>query len=237
MIFYYIRHGQPIYSPNCLTEYGKEQAEALVKRLALYGLDEIYSSPSTRALQTAQPTCDFLKKEPILLDWTDEGLAWAELTVERNGKRAWYFQHQEFVEKFSSKEMFALGEKFTEHSCFENTKFKSGIERIDREMDAFFLKLGFKHNREKGGYEVLQPNKKRVALFAHQGFGLAFLSSLLDIPYPTFCTKFDIGFTGVSVIYFDDTKEMAYPKVLQLSNDSHLYKEEILRSYQDWIDI
>ena len=46
MIFYYIRHGDPIYDPDSLTPLGEKQAEALAKRLALYGIDKIYSSPS-----------------------------------------------------------------------------------------------------------------------------------------------------------------------------------------------
>ncbi|MBO6263170.1 MAG: histidine phosphatase family protein [Clostridia bacterium] len=44
MILYYIRHGDPIYDPDSLTELGHKQAEALANRFALYGLDEIYCS-------------------------------------------------------------------------------------------------------------------------------------------------------------------------------------------------
>ena len=45
---------------------------------------------------------------------------------------------------------------------------------------------------------------KRVALFAHQGFGLAFLSRVLGIPYPMFSTQFDMGHSGMTVIEFKD---------------------------------
>ena len=58
MIFYYIRHGDPTYNPDSLTALGVRQAEALAKRLALYGLDNIYSSTSNRAIMTAKPTCE-----------------------------------------------------------------------------------------------------------------------------------------------------------------------------------
>ena len=83
MIFYYIRHGDPVYNPDSLTPLGSLQAEALSKRLALYGLDRIYSSTSNRAIMTAKPTCDILKKEPILLDFANENYAWNEFTIER----------------------------------------------------------------------------------------------------------------------------------------------------------
>ena len=67
MIFYYVRHGDPIYDPDSLTELGHKQAEALSKRFSLYGLDEIYSSTSIRAQQTAEPTCKLLHKEKTFL--------------------------------------------------------------------------------------------------------------------------------------------------------------------------
>ena len=75
MILFYIRHGDPIYKPDQLTPLGHRQAEAVAKRLALFGVDEIYASTSTRAMQTAQPTCELLGKEPILLDWMHENHA------------------------------------------------------------------------------------------------------------------------------------------------------------------
>ena len=81
MLLYYVRHGDPIYDPDQLTPLGKRQAEAVARRLARYGLDEIYVSSSTRAKQTAAPTCEILKKEPVVLDWTNEAYAWRQLTV------------------------------------------------------------------------------------------------------------------------------------------------------------
>lgn len=48
MLFYFIRHGDPIYDPDSLTPLGHKQAEALAKRLCVYGLDEIYTSTSNR---------------------------------------------------------------------------------------------------------------------------------------------------------------------------------------------
>ena len=49
MLLFSIRHGEPIYDPDSLTPFGHRQAEAVAKRLALYGIDEIYASSSNRA--------------------------------------------------------------------------------------------------------------------------------------------------------------------------------------------
>lgn len=75
MLLFYIRHGDPIYNPDCLTSLGHRQAEAVAKRLALYGVDRIFASTSTRALQTAQPTAEITKKEVCQLDFCNESHA------------------------------------------------------------------------------------------------------------------------------------------------------------------
>ena len=94
MILYYIRHGDPIYSPNSLTPLGHRQAEAVAKRLAVYGLDKIYASTSNRAVLTAQPTCELLKMQAEMLDFADERYAWEQLTVKKeDGGRMWMFYH------------------------------------------------------------------------------------------------------------------------------------------------
>ena len=63
------------------------------------------------------------------------------------------------------------------------------------------------------------------------------LSRLLDIPYPLFCTRFDFGYSSVTVIVFSEGDGAVYPRVYQFSNDSHLYKEGILTGYNNGIDI
>lgn len=238
MIFYYVRHGDPIYDPDSLTELGHKQADALSKRFSLYGLDEIYSSTSIRAQQTAEPTCKLLNKEKTLLDWTHEARAWEDFYVKNpNGKNSWAFHSTKVMNQFNERSVKALGDKWYEHPYFEDTNFKHGVERINRETDAFMLSLGFEHNREKGCYKLVKPSDKRIALFAHEGFGKVFLSSLLDIPYPMICSHFELGHSGVTVIAFYEHEGEIYPKVFQWSNDSHLYKEEILTGYHNAIDV
>ena len=235
MIFYYVRHGQPIYEPDSLTEDGKAQAKALVKRFSVYGLDEIYCSTSNRAKLTAQPTAEYLNKEVTYLDWTNEHYAWLSLcSIDANGRRTWAFALPEYSEMFRREDVLCLGRKWYTHECFKDCgiDFETEIKRVDEEVDKFFLSLGYKHDRENNRFIEVEKNDKRVALFAHLGFGLEFLSSVLDIPYPTMSTCFSMGHSGVTVLQFKANKDgYVYPRVLQVSNDSHLFKEDIL-SYE-----
>lgn len=234
MLFFYIRHGDPIYNPDMLTPLGHEQAQAVAKRLALFGVDRIFASSSTRAKQTAEPTCKLLKKEMTICDWANEGHVWQEFTVVKDNGRYWGFQEKDTVKLFNSKEIRDLGNLWYNHPSIHEG-FKNGMERVNNEVDAFLLSLGYRHDRENARYEVVQTNNERIALFAHQGFGMSFLSSVLDMPYPSFSTHFDMGHTGMTVIDFAEVDGYVYPKVLQLSNDSHLYREGILTGYQNQI--
>lgn len=237
MIFYYVRHGDPIYNPDSLTPLGIRQAEAVAKRLALYGLDKIYSSTSNRAVMTAKPTCELLKTEPELLDFANESHASRELSIDKEdgSGKTWLFQNSSVVELFNSKEIRDLGDRWFEHPKFKAYDYEKGINRIYDESDKFLMSLGYEHERYTGKYKVNHSNDKRIALFAHQGFGLAFLSCLLDIPYPMFCTHFDMSLTGVTVIEFREVDGFCVPKILTLSSDSHLYREGIPTKYNNYL--
>lgn len=238
MLFFYIRHGDPIYDPDSLTPLGKRQAEAAAKRLSRYGMDKIYASTSTRAIETAAPTCEILKKQAELLDFCNESYTWDDLSVESSdGKRRWAFDDAKFKSLFLSPEIRSLGDLWYHHKSFEDTNFKKGIERIYDESDKFLSLLGYEHERYTGRYKCVSPTNDRIALFAHQGFGIAFLSCILDIPYPTFSTHFDMTHTGITVIDFSDDGGYCNPTVLTLSSDAHIYSEGIPTKYNNSIYI
>ena len=129
MLLYYVRHGDPIYNPDSLTPLGHRQAEAVAKRLALHGIDEIYSSSSNRAILTSQPTCEILNKEATILEWCHEAVAAKYFFFDsKNGERGWVFAQPSYIEKFASKEVVDLGDKWYEHTDFADKNFKEGIE-------------------------------------------------------------------------------------------------------------
>ena len=238
MLLFYIRHGDPIYSPDQLTDLGKRQAEAVARRLALHGIDKIYSSTSTRAYQTALPTAEITKKEITQLDWTHENRAWDQLTVPTaKGGLTWCFYDKEIVKLFASKEIRAYGDKWYEHPSLQKyPTFREGMERIDRETDNFLASLGYEHDREKGIYKITRKdNHDRVALFAHEGFGKCFLGSVLDIPFPEATVRFNMTHSAVTVIGFNDEGGYAVARMLTMSNDSHIYNAGLPTTYYNQI--
>ena len=72
MLLYIIRHGDPIYETDSLTEKGKLQAEQVGKRMLDAGIDRIFTSPMGRAKMTAEPACRMLGLDYTVEDWAHE---------------------------------------------------------------------------------------------------------------------------------------------------------------------
>lgn len=238
MLLFYIRHGDPVYDPDGLTELGRQQADALVQRMKICAPDRIFASSSNRAIATALPTATFLHKDIEILDWCHEDYAFQELGCLRpDGRRQWCYYDAELREFFTSDELRRMDKNWYLHSKCETipgAELKKGIQRIQQETDSFMLSLGYRHAHDRNGYIAQRANNERIALFAHQGFGIAFLSCLLDIPYPQYCTHFDMGHSGMTVIEFTG-EGLIIPTVLQLSNDSHIFHAGIETNYQNRI--
>ena len=67
-----IRHGEPDYSIDSLTEKGWREAELLADRLSKLQIRDFYVSPMGRARATAKPTLERLGRTAEVLDWLHE---------------------------------------------------------------------------------------------------------------------------------------------------------------------
>ena len=129
----------------------------------------------------------------------------------------------------TSPEVAVLGYKWYEHP--ELRQFKAGWDRIDRECSTFFASLGYEKIPDSNAFRAVAPSDRRVALFAHQGFGKLFFSWLMHIPYPQFCVQFGLCHTGMTVVEFQDENGIVFPKLLTFSSDGHLYREGLPLDY------
>lgn len=236
MLLFIIRHGDPIYDPDSLTKKGHWQAQALGKRLAMHGLDRIFSSPMIRAQQTAQPTCDLLHKTAQIEDWMSEDTLWKESAIQReDGVTTWPF-HALDNTVFRSEENYALGEEWINMPCFHRMKENGAYDRIVRCSDDFLARLGYR--REGHVYRIEKASEERVAAFCHQGFGTTWLSHLLQIPPHLFWSSFDLSHTGVTVLEFANRPNgLTAPKCLCLSDLSHLYGEGLPLQFENRVNL
>lgn len=223
MLLYLIRHGDPIYDPDTLTEKGKAQAEALAGRLSLHGLDRIYCSPNGRARETAEPTCRALGLEAQIEDWTSENHAFRDFSHKNaDGKRVWTFGTR--GTDMRNDETLYLGADWYNADFLRDIDARAGFERVVRASDEFLERQGYR--REGSVYRVVRPNDDRVAVFAHGGFGLIWLSHLLALPPQLFWAGFGLTHSGITILRFPNTPDgLTVPFCLCFNDISHLYKE------------
>lgn len=237
MLLFYIRHGDPIYTPDKLTPLGEKQAESVARRLALFGVDKVYSSTSNRAIQTATPTCELLNLELHTLDFLNENylnglkIPVAEQTTD------WVWSHPIYAQILAEKDVREMGENWYNHPKLEKFHFDRTILPINAQLDAFMVSHGYEHDCEKGLYKITESHtEKRIAIFAHECMGKIVMSHLLDIPFPYYAAHFEMHTSAFTVIRFGNdscagneqsSSQYARAQVLSLSNDSHLYRDAL----------
>jgi len=225
MLLYIIRHGEPDYKTDTLTEVGIKQAQLLSQRLSSVKFDRIFSSPLGRAKQTAMPTCEKQNKDFEVLPWLNEDLAYKAMSAEVNGKKDWWFAVQ------NTKIRTPDGAK--KYATKNTKKF---YESTTASFDSFLSTIGYEKN--KSGYKITENKYSRIAFFCHNGISNILLSHALLIPFNIFCASFSIPHTGVTVLEFASTDDkLTAPRCLMFSDLSHLYNTQLKNIYNNSIDI
>lgn len=222
MLLYIIRHGDPIYETDSLTERGRLQAEAVGKRIAASGIDRIFSSPMGRAKMTAEPACRLLGLDYTVEEWTHE-IEDERLTPYPDGVLKSISKLP--VHTFRRDGNIDLPyDRAYECTAIDQTQMKQKVAYIEEEGRKFLERLGYRE--ENGVYRILYPNEEKVALFCHSAFERAWLSTLLHIPLHLMWSCFQVTHSGVTVLEFKNHADgFTSPCCLCFSDMSHLYAE------------
>ena len=222
MLLYIIRHGDPNYEKDCLTERGKLQAEAVGKRMFNAKIDRIFSSPMGRAKETAEPACRLLGLEKTIEDWTHE-IEDERLTPFPDGKLKSITDVQNTYYRENGNINLPY-ERTYECQGIRESHMESIVKYIEENGNKFLERLGYKE--ENGVYRILRKNEEKIAIFCHTAFSKAWLSSLLHIPLHIMWAGFHNTHTSVTVLEFKNNENgFTAPKCLCFSDISHLYAE------------
>lgn len=234
MLLYIVRHGDPIYETDSLTERGKLQAEAVGKRMFDAKIDKIFSSPYGRAKETADPACRLLGLEKQIEEWTHE-IEDERLTPFPDGKMKsiTLVQNTYYLENGNIDLPY---ERSFECTGINQSNMKDAVKYIEENGKIFLEKLGYKE--ENGIYRILRPNEEKVALFCHAAFSRAWLSVLLHIPLHIMWSSFQYTHTGVTVVEFQNNENgITAPRCLCYSDVSHLYADGLDLMHDNRVEI
>jgi probable phosphoglycerate mutase len=219
MRIYLIRHGDPDYANDCLTETGHVEAAALGEYMAQVGLDQLYNSPLGRARQTAAHVAAATGIESVTLDWTRE---LPYMPVVEEGVSYWDI-HGHLVRQ---PEYLADPRQWDVIAKFAEVPLDDIFRTVVEKSDGFLASLGYE--RQNGVYAVRQPNTWKVAVVCHAAFGLLWLSHLLAIPLPLMWAGFHLHPTSITTILFDErTSGIATPRCIGMGETPHLHQKQI----------
>ena len=208
----FVRHGEPDYAKDCLTETGKKQAEAAAVRLEREGIHEIFSSPMGRAAETAAYTARHLGLPVHTLDFMHE-ISWGGPGIPQEGHpwtlSDWMISREDFD--------FFRGD-WREHPYFKGNEALRYLDMISARFDALLPLWGYRHEGTRFLCETDQP--RNIAVFSHGGSGACVLAHLLALPFPYVCTVLPYEFTSVTILEFPVQKgEYVHPR-MELFNDA-----------------
>lgn len=221
MHLYVIRHADPSYNPDGLTENGYKESEALALKLKEVGVNKIFSSNMVRAKLTAAPTAKLLNLDININKWFMEP---EELKIVQDGKE--YCIWDTYGETVRQSDKMPTADTWTENFPFDNPRVIASWDKFTAQCDEFMLSLGYK--RVNGRFEVIKKNDDRIAIFTHNGTCLYFISYLLGIPLPLVFCGFYSWPSSVTDMYFDQRSDKwAVPRALCVADTSHLYANKL----------
>ena len=214
-----VRHGDPDYAKDSLTEKGWREARYLSERLIKQEIDEFYVSPLGRAKDTASFTLDRLGQTAEVKDWLQEFPARIE-EPSRPGEQkiAWDWLPADWT----TEERFYQADHWFEVENMQKGNVKALYDQVAHGLDEILASHGYV--REGNYYRTEQGNTDTVALFCHFGVECVMLSHLLHIsPMPLWHGACALPSSVTTLVTEERRKGIASFRMLSFGDLSHLY--------------
>lgn len=213
-----IRHGDPDYSIDSLTEKGWREAELLSQRLVKMKIDDFYCSPLGRARATAQPTMEKLGREATILPWLQEFSGHVINPYTGEKRIPWDMFPQYWTEQ---------PEFFDKDAWLDNGLMKTGpvrevYEQTARGMDELLEKYGY--HRDGLMFRCEKNTDTVIALFCHYALGQTIVAHMLGLPAVHLWHSILLPTSSVTTLVTEERiPGQVFFRCFQMGDTSHLY--------------
>ncbi len=215
-----VRHGDPDYSIDSLTEKGWREAEYLSERLVKVPAVEYYCSPMGRAKDTAKPTMEKLGRKAVECEWLrefsahihrpDRGPEWDSI--------CWDWLPQDWTE---DPRLFSHTE-WLQNDVMAAGNVSQEYQWVTSELDKLLEKYGYL--RKGKLYHTEKGNNDTLIFFCHFGVECVLLSHLLNVSPMVLWHGFVAAPTSVTTIATEERRKgTASFRVSSFGDISHLY--------------
>lgn len=213
-----VRHGEPDYSVDSLTEKGWREAELLADRLCGLRVDDFYVSPLGRARDTAGVTLKRLGREAEQLDWLQEFRG--RVLDPKTGRYsyAWDFAPQYWTR---------CPEFWDENAWRGNALVATGnsgavFDETVAGLDGLLSRYGYA--RDGHMYRTEANSDATAVLFCHFGIAMAMVAHLTGMPFYLLLHGFIMAPSSVTTLVTEERLPgEVWFRCTALGDTSHLY--------------
>ena len=214
-----IRHGDPEYKNDTLTEKGRREAEYLADMLEGQQIDHFYMSPLGRARETAEVTLERMGRTAEVLPWLREFDHLIDRPDDTNKKHIpWDWLPQDWT---------AEPRFYDRDHWFENWRMAASdvgghYRRVAEQLDELLARHGYR--RDGGIYRAERPNHETIALFCHFGVESVLLSHLWGVSPVMLWQNTCARTSSVTTLVTEERREgIALFRMLAFGETAHLY--------------
>ena len=213
-----VRHGDPDYSIDSLTETGWKEAELLVPRLSKLDVKAFYVSSMGRARDTAAPTLKAMGREAEVCPWLREFSASIRKPYEENKGGVWDW----YPAEWTGEKRYFDRDSWMEPEPMKDSDVASEWKWVTENFDALLAKHGYV--RQGDVYRADRANEDTVVLFCHFGLQCVLLSHLLHISPMALWHGCCAAPTSVTTLVTEERQQgIAYFRMTSFGDISHLY--------------
>lgn len=220
----FIRHGDPDYENDCLTNEGAQQAQALAEYMKGIHVDNVYSSPFGRAYLTA--TACYPKEKVVVLDWLKEFYGSPTLQDGTVQCCTWDF-FPEYMDEHSylyDKEKYLHSSELASAGATE--KYVDTIAQFDR------LLAQHGYQRQGNCYKVTDSNTKTIVCFCHFGLMSVLMSRLMNTSYVLLAQHMCASPSSITTFVSEERQQgVAHFRCLGYGTTPHLVLKNMQNSF------
>ncbi len=212
-----VRHGEPDYSIDSLTEKGWREAHLLADRLCKLDIAAMYVSPLGRAQDTAKPTLERLNRTAETCEFLREFPAYMT-DANGNHRIPWDMMPAYWT---SFPELFDA-DKWMHSAAFRENNVAERNAFVCDGLDAVLARHGYE--RDGKFYRAARPNHDTIVFFCHFGLESVLLGRLLNIsPAQLWHGSVALPSSVTELITEEREEGIAYFRMTKFGDTSHLY--------------
>ncbi len=216
-----IRHGDPDYSIDSLTEKGWKEAELLSHRISKLDVREFYCSPLGRAKDTAKPTLEKMNRTAITCEWLKE-FYHCQIHLPYIPAEQTHLCWDLMPSYFTKVDGLYDHEKFQFLDFMQDAHMPELYKEVTDGIDELLANHGYE--REGRYYRAVMANTDTVVLFCHFGVQCFILGHILGISPVIMAQAFVAAPSSVTTLYTEEREEgIACFRCGAFGDISHLY--------------